>query len=84
MDVLVHTTIGEGKTAWDATLIEQMRAKDMAVVPTLKLFPYELGRAELPRRVVQLASADSVEQVRAYPGDLRAFTQAGTLCYKGT
>ena len=35
VDVLVHTTIGEGKTVWDAALIEQMLAKDMALVPTL-------------------------------------------------
>jgi imidazolonepropionase-like amidohydrolase len=66
VDVLVHTTIGEGKTEWDAALIEQMRARDMAVVPTLKLFPYELERMKLPPRVVELATGDAVEQVRAY------------------
>ncbi len=66
VDVLVHTTIGEGKTVWDAALIEQMLANDMAVVPTLKLFPYELKRMELPERIVELATADAVEQVRAY------------------
>lgn len=66
VDVLVHTTIGEGRTAWDAPLIEQMRAKNMAVIPTLMLFPYELKRAELPQRVVERATGDAVEQVRAY------------------
>jgi imidazolonepropionase-like amidohydrolase len=66
VDILVHTTIGEGKTAWDATLIEQMRAKNMAVIPTLKLFPYELKRMELPERVVDGATTDAVEQVRSY------------------
>jgi imidazolonepropionase-like amidohydrolase len=66
VDVLVHTTIGDGETAWDAALIEQMLAKDMAVVPTLMLFPYELGRANLPQRIVDGATADAVEQVRAY------------------
>ena len=66
VDVLVHTTIGDGKTVWDAALIEQMRAKDMAVVPTLMLFPYELKRAELPQRIVDAATGDAVEQVRAY------------------
>jgi imidazolonepropionase-like amidohydrolase len=66
VDILVHTTIGEGKTVWDATLIEQMRAKNMAVVPTLKLFPYELKRMELPERVVDGATSDAVEQVRSY------------------
>jgi imidazolonepropionase-like amidohydrolase len=66
VDVLVHTTIGEGKTEWDAALIEQMRARDMAVVPTLKLFPYELGRAKFPPRVVELATGDAIGQVGAY------------------
>ena len=66
VDVLVHTTIGEGKTVWDAALIEQMRAKEMALVPTLMLFPYEMKREELPQRVVDLATGDAVEQVRAY------------------
>ncbi|HEU5467762.1 MAG TPA: amidohydrolase family protein [Steroidobacteraceae bacterium] len=66
VDILVHTTIGEGKTAWDAALIEQMRAKNIAVVPTLQLFPYELKRMGLPGRVVELATGDAVEQVRAY------------------
>lgn len=66
VDVLVHTTLGEGKTAWDAPLIQQMRAKDMAVIPTLMLFPYELERMELPERIVEAATGDAVEQVRAY------------------
>jgi imidazolonepropionase-like amidohydrolase len=66
VDVLVHTTIGEGKTAWDAALIEQMLAGGMSVVPTLQLYPYELKRAGLEPRIVDLATGDAVEQVRAY------------------
>lgn len=66
VDVLVHTTIGDGRTVWDPALIEQMRAKNMAVVPTLKLVPYELKRMDLPERVVEGATSDAVEQVRSY------------------
>ncbi len=66
VDMLVHTTIGDGKTVWDAALIEQMRAKDMALVPTLMLWRYEMKRAELPEGIVELATGDAVEQVRAY------------------
>jgi imidazolonepropionase-like amidohydrolase len=66
VDVLVHTTIGEGPTVWDSTLIEQMRAKDMALVPTLQLFPYELKRAGLPATVVEAATGDAVGQLGAY------------------
>ena len=67
VDVLVHTTIGEdGRTAWDPALIEQLRAKNMAVVPTLKLFPYDMKRQDLPERMVEGATSDAVEQVRGY------------------
>jgi imidazolonepropionase-like amidohydrolase len=66
VDVLVHTTIGEGRTVWDAALIEQMLAANMAVVPTLKLFQYEMKRAKVAERIVELATGDAVEQVRAY------------------
>src|SRR5262245_24072102 len=51
VDVLVHTTIGEGRTIWDAALLEQMLAKGMAVVPTLMLFPYEFKRENAPPHV---------------------------------
>jgi imidazolonepropionase-like amidohydrolase len=64
--VLVHTTIGEGETAWDAALIERMLSGGMALVPTLMLFPYELNRAQLAARVVERATGDAVEQVSAY------------------
>ena len=66
VDILVHTTMGDGKTVWDAALIEQMLAKDMAVVPTLMLFPYELRRMDLEPRIVEAATSDAVEQVRAW------------------
>jgi len=66
VDVLVHTTIGEGRTIWEPALIEQMVSKNLAVVPTLQLCPYELNRAGLEPRIVELATADAVEQVRAF------------------
>jgi imidazolonepropionase-like amidohydrolase len=66
VDVLVHTAIGEGKTVWDRALVEQMLAKDMAVVPTLMLYPYEMKRIRLPERAIELATGDAIEQVRVY------------------
>lgn len=66
VDVLAHTTIGEGKTVWDGALIDQLIAKNMAVVPTLQLWPYELKKTKLEPRIVELATADAVEQVRAF------------------
>jgi len=66
VDILVHTTIGDGPTAWDAALVEQMLAKNMAVVPTLMLWRYETERAGLPERIQDLAARDGIVQVRAY------------------
>jgi imidazolonepropionase-like amidohydrolase len=66
VDILAHTTLGEGKTAWDDALIEQMLAGNMSVVPTLQLFGYELKRENTDPRIVGLAVDDLVGQVRAY------------------
>jgi imidazolonepropionase-like amidohydrolase len=82
VDVLAHTTIGEGRTVWDAALIEQMLAGGMSVVPTLQLWGYELKRAGLGPRVVSLATDDAVEQVRAYSragGQILFGTDAGYM-----
>jgi imidazolonepropionase-like amidohydrolase len=51
---------------WEPALIEQMLAKDIALIPTLKLWTWELRRAGVPENVVELASGDAVEQLRAY------------------
>ncbi len=77
VDVLVHTTIGEGKTVWEPALIDQLISKNMAVVPTLQLWPYELKKAKLEPRIVELATGDAVEQ-------LRAFAKAGGQVLFGT
>jgi imidazolonepropionase-like amidohydrolase len=66
VDILAHTTLGEGKTVWDDALIEQMLAGNMSVVPTLQLFGYEMKRENADPRLVGLAADDLVEQLRAY------------------
>jgi imidazolonepropionase-like amidohydrolase len=77
VDLLVHTTFGDGRTVWEPALVEQMLSENMAVVPTLQLWPYELKRAALEPRVVELATADAVEQ-------LRVFARAGGQVLFGT
>jgi imidazolonepropionase-like amidohydrolase len=77
VDVLLHTTFGEGRTVWEPALVEQMVSGNLAVVPTLQLWPYELNRAGLETRFVELATADAVEQ-------LRAFAKAGGQVLFGT
>ncbi len=76
-DILVHTTLGNARTEWDAPLIEAMMARDVAVVPTLKLWPYELRKGRLSERIVELATGDAIEQ-------LRVFSEAGGQVLFGT
>ena len=77
VDVVVHTTLGNKKTEWEPALIEQMITRDMAVVPTLKLWRYELTKAHVPERTIELAVGDTIEQ-------LRAFAEAGGQVLFGT
>jgi imidazolonepropionase-like amidohydrolase len=77
VDVLVHTTLGEAKTEWEPALVEQMIARDIAVVPTLKLWGYELEKAKVPERIIGLAVGDTI-------GQLRAFSEAGGQVLFGT
>ena len=77
VDVLVHTTIGGGPTTWDEPLVAQLVEQDMAVVPTLMLWPYELERAKQPAEVVAGATWDAVAQ-------LEAFADAGGQVLFGT
>jgi imidazolonepropionase-like amidohydrolase len=77
VDVLVHTTIGQGRTIWDAALVSQLVEQDIAVIPTLMLWPYELERAKVPANVVDLATGDAI-------GQLRSFSAAGGQVLFGT
>jgi imidazolonepropionase-like amidohydrolase len=77
VDVIVHTTLGNARTEWEPALIEQMITHDMAVVPTLKLWGYELKKARVPDKVLSLAVGDTIEQ-------LRVFSEAGGQVLFGT
>ena len=74
VDVLAHTfPSGE----WDRGLPRRMREANMALIPTLKLWPWELGRLGVP--------AASLERVQANAQDqLRAFMEAGGQLLFGT
>jgi len=43
-----------------------MRERGMALVPTLKLFPYELGKANVPPEIVRVLLGIAQEQLRAF------------------
>jgi imidazolonepropionase-like amidohydrolase len=66
-DVLAHTFPTElDRRPWDRALPGMMRERRMSLVPTLKLFPYELRRAGLPENVVEIVLGNAQAQLRAF------------------
>lgn len=66
VDVLVHTTIEDIPSIWAVDLIRQLVERNMAVVPTLQLWPYEMKKARLSQTIIDLATGDAIEQVRSF------------------
>jgi imidazolonepropionase-like amidohydrolase len=66
VDILAHTFPTELRGSWDRALPAWMRARGMAMIPTLKLYPYELGRAGLPPALVERIMANAQAQLRAF------------------
>src|SRR5437867_3221384 len=67
VDVLAHTfpTSLDGRP-WDRALPAMMKERGMALIPTLKLWPYELKREGLPAELVELVLGNGVAQTRAF------------------
>jgi imidazolonepropionase-like amidohydrolase len=67
VDVLAHTfpTSLDG-TPWDRALPTMMKERGMALIPTLKLWPYELNRAGAPADIVQRVLGNGMAQTRAF------------------
>jgi imidazolonepropionase-like amidohydrolase len=76
VDVIVHTTLGE-TTAWDEALTREMVQKKMSVIPTFKLWSYELAKQNVPPEVVE-------RLVGATLAELRNFVKAGGQVLFGT
>jgi imidazolonepropionase-like amidohydrolase len=67
VDILAHTFPSElDRRPWDRALPGMMRAREMSLVPTLKLWPYELGKLGLPPAVVDAVLGNGVAQLRAF------------------
>jgi len=63
VDVLAHTfPSGE----WERELPRRMREANMALIPTLKLWPWELGRLGVPASALERAQANAHAQARAF------------------
>jgi imidazolonepropionase-like amidohydrolase len=64
VDVLAHTF--PAGPDWDRSLPRRMREANMALVPTLKLWPWELGRFSVPAAAIARTQVSAEAQVRAF------------------
>ena len=67
VDVLVHTTLGE-QSPWDVATLARMKAAHMSVIPTFKLWGYELKKEDVPPAVVDSLVGDTFQQLRSFRG----------------
>lgn len=65
VDIIAHTT-PDGKKAWDSSLIKQMLAKDIYVIPTLKLWKWSSQNEKKLQEKIDEFVAVAIEQLRAY------------------
>jgi imidazolonepropionase-like amidohydrolase len=65
VDIFVHTTLGE-KNPWDAPLIRRMVSRHVSVIPTFKLWYYELAKQQVPAEVADPLVAATFDELRAF------------------
>jgi len=67
VDILAHTFPSElDRRPWDRALPGMMRERGLALIPTLKLWPYELRKLGLPAPVVDAVLGNGQAQLRAF------------------
>ncbi len=67
VDVFVHTTLGED-APWDGALVQKMVARHVSVIPTFKLWLYELAKEDVPPAIVDKLVGATFEQLRVFKG----------------
>lgn len=65
VDVFVHTTLGE-KEPWDEALVRRMVAQRVSVIPTFKLWHYELAKQHVPPDITEQLVAATLSELRAF------------------
>jgi imidazolonepropionase-like amidohydrolase len=68
VDILAHTFPSGAVTGvpWDRAIPGMMRERGMALIPTLKLWPYELAKASVPAEITRIFLGTAQEQLRAF------------------
>jgi imidazolonepropionase-like amidohydrolase len=67
VDVLVHTTLGE-ESPWDPATLARMNDANMSVIPTFKLWLYELKKQDVPPNVVDTLVDSTFQQLQSFIG----------------
>lgn len=67
VDVLMHTTLG-AREPWPEGLLRDVVGAKMAIIPTLKLLPYELAKEKVPEAVATQLLEESIAHFRAFIG----------------
>jgi imidazolonepropionase-like amidohydrolase len=67
VDILAHTFPSpENLEPWDRTIPGLMRERGVALVPTLKLWPYDFAKAGVPAEITRIFLGRAQEQLRAF------------------
>jgi imidazolonepropionase-like amidohydrolase len=73
VDVLVHTTPQIGP--WGSELVERMKAANIGLIPTLKLWRFELLKDKAPAERIEQFQRRGIDQLREY------FTAGGPILF---
>ena len=65
VDVIAHTT-PDGRDIWDSSFVRKMLNAHLSLIPTLKLWKWELMRKNLPEKVIDEFVALGIDQTNAY------------------
>jgi len=65
VDVFVHTTLGE-KQPWNPDLVRRMVSQHVSVIPTFKLWYYELAKQQVPSAIADDLVGATFEELRAF------------------
>jgi len=65
VDIIAHTTPDDDE-GWDKSMIDQMLAANLYLIPTIKLWKWEAERMKLPENVKQGFITGGIEQLSAY------------------
>jgi imidazolonepropionase-like amidohydrolase len=86
VDMLAHTT-PDGGEIWNDNLVKRLKASRIALIPTLRLWRFELERNKVPTERIQQFVDVALQQLRAYSqagGEILFGTDVGYMSIYST